>query len=456
MNNFERYFSWPNVQLEHFYIFFALAAILSLYLVIKSRSRYKIEIYFLIFFLLTGNYNNLLTIRIPGFSLFEIQPERFLFFVFLFLIVRKTFLSKNTISLNLKGNNPSFMMALIGFALMLIISQSVNITDIGIGVVLKNILGVMSFLVILTALQLIADKGTYDLIGSAIIVGAVISTSVSLIQLIIDPYFLRMGDDRLAFGGFLRSNGIFSTEYFNSYYLIIAISWSLVTIKNNVLKIVLIAFFCLGVISSFQRMSWIILSLVLFTYLLFINKVAIEKLLLAGLTGLAIILSISILYYQDIMNSSLVKERLTNSVDARKGYYSMVLDNIGDKPIFGYGDLKNDVYYTNMLRITGDRDRASATTGDLHSGYFSALFLFGIPAFVFFISFVFLSVIYYSRLIKDNLYFVIPFVVAIIFMIGNLTNTFLFLKYITFLFAVHIGVGMGINRIREQKSLKAQ
>lgn len=456
MNNYEQYFNWPNVQLQHFYVFFALATVVALYLVIKSKSRYKIEFFFLVFFLLTGNINNLLTIKIPGFSLFEIQPDRFMFFIFLFLILRKTLLSKTKISLNINGNIPSFIVALIGFALMLIISQSVNITEIGVGVVLKNILGVLNFLVVLIALQLIADKATYDLIGRAIIVGAIISTSVSLIQLSIDPYFLRIGDDRLAFGGFLRSNGIFSTEYFNSYYLIIAISWVFVTIKNNPLKIVLVGFFCLGVISTFQRMSWIILILVLFTYLFFINKVAIEKLLLAGLTCVAILLSISIFYYQDIMNSSLVKERLTNSVDGRKGYYTMVLDNIGKKPIFGYGDLKNEVYYANMLRITGDRDRATATTGDLHSGYFSAIFLFGIPAFVFFISFVFLSVIYYSRLIKDNLYFVIPFVVAFIFMIGNLTNTFLFLKYITFLFAVHIGVGMGINKIRDQISLESQ
>ena len=450
MNDFEQYFNWPNVQLHHFFIFFALAALASLYLVIKSKSRYKVELFFLTFFLLTGNTNTLLIIKIPGFSLFEIQPERFLFFIFLFLIIRITLVSKVKLSLSVNGTIPWFMVAIFGFIIMVILSQIVNGSEIGIGAVLKTILGSLNFLVIIIALQLIADKASYDLIGRTIIIGAVISTIVSLIQLSVDPYFLRIGDDRLAFGGFLRSNGIFSTEYFNSYYLIIAISWVLITIKNNLLKTVLVCLFSLGVISSFQRMSWIILILVLFTYLVFIKKVAIEKLLLAGLTGLAILLTLSVFYYQDIMKSSVVKERLTNSVEGRKGYYSMVLDNIGKKPIFGYGDLKNEVYYVNMLRITGNRDRATAKTGDLHSGYFSTLFLYGIPAFVFFVSFVFLSAIYYSRAIKDNLYFVIPFLVAIIYMIGNLTNTFLLLKYITFLFAVHIGIGMGINKIREQ------
>ena len=177
---------------------------------------------------------------------------------------------------------------------------------------------------------------------------------------------------------------------------------------------------------------------------------AIEKLVLIGLSSLAILLSISIFYYQDIMNSSLVKERLTNSVEGRKGYYTMVLDNIGEKPLFGYGGLKNEVYYVNLLRITGKRERATGEEGDLHSGYFSALFLYGIPAFICFTLFVVLSVFYYSRSFKYNLYFVIPFLVSIIYMIGNLTNTFLFLKYISVLYAIHIGIGLGINKISEQ------
>ena len=359
-------------------------------------------------------------------------------------------LSRGKLQLTLTKTIPYFEVALFAYVILLVVSVLVNFSHIGVAEGLKTILDALTFLVLIIALRLMADKASYDLIGKTIIIGAVASSIVSLLQLSIDPYFLRIGDARLAFGDVLRSNGIFSTEYFNSYYLIIAIAWTLISVKNNQLKIVLICLFSLGVLSSFQRMSWIILILVLFTYLVFIKKVAIEKLLLVGLSSLALVLSLSIFYYQDIMNSSLVKERLSDSIDGRKGYYSMVLDNIGKKPLFGYGDLKNEVYYVNMLRITGDRDRATATTGDLHSGYFSALFLYGIPAFICFTLFVLLAVFYYSRSFNDNLYFVIPFLVSILYLIGNLTNTFLFLKYISVLYAIHIGIGMGINKIREQ------
>ena len=206
----------------------------------------------------------------------------------------------------------------------------------------------------------------------------------------------------------------------------------------------------MGVISSFQRMSWIVLSLVLITYLVSIRRMALQKLLVLGLAGLSLLIGVALFFYRDIAQSALVQDRLVDSIDGRKGYYGLVLNNIHKKPVFGYGNLKNDVYYENMLRITGSRDRATAESGDLHSGYFSALFLYGIPAAAFFILFVVSAVYHYSRAITVNRYFIIPFLVSILYMIGNLTNTFLFLKYISILFAIHIGIGMGIEKIRLQ------
>jgi hypothetical protein len=150
------------------------------------------------------------------------------------------------------------------------------------------------------------------------------------------------------------------------------------------------------------------------------------------------------------MNSSLVKERLTEEVGSREGYYSMVLDNIGQKPLFGYGDRNNEVYYANMLRITRDRDRAYGITGGIHSTYFSVLFFHGILAFVVFTLFAILSVFYYLRQLNHNLYYVIPFLVSILYLVGSLTNTFLFLSYITVLYAIHIGIGMGINKLEKE------
>ncbi|MBT9186741.1 O-antigen ligase family protein [Zobellia russellii] len=447
MSNYEQHFNWTGVQIHHYYIYFVIAGLIASYLTYKSDSKYKLEGFLLSFYFLTGNINDLLTIKIPGFSFFEIQPIRLIYLLLLFFIVRTTLLSKEKIPPSDNFRIPYFIIPLVLYILLQIISISVNLDDVGLPEALKTILESVAFVIILVGLRLMADQATYDLVGKSIIVGGVITSLVAFIQLGYDPYFLRIGDERLAFGNVLRSNGLFTAEYYNSYFLIIAITWTLTTVKKNFLKVFLVVLFSLGVITSFMRMSWIILIVVLATYLIFINKVALEKLLFAALSGLMIILSLSIFYYQDIMNSSLVKERLSDSVGGRKGYYTMVLDNIDQKPWLGFGGLTNDVYYVNLLRITQDRDRATATTGSLHSGYFSSMFEYGIPASVCFTLFIILSAVYYSTSFKKNLYFVIPFLVSIIFMVGNLTNTFMFLSYLSVLYAVHIGMGMGIRKI---------
>ncbi len=452
MGNYSKLFSWNEVHLHHFYIYFAFAVIAAFYLTYKSNSKYKFELFFISFYFLTGNINELLTIKIPGFSFFEIQPIRFIYLLLAVFMIRKTMFSRKKLNLTLNKKVPWFVVFLYAFCALLILSVTFNITHIGISKGLKTILDTLAFLVLLESLRKMADKPSYDLIGKSIMIAAVVTSLVSLIQISVDPYFLRIGHARPAFGNFLRSNGIFSTEYYNSYYLIIAITWTLVTVKKNLLKITFVLLFSLGVLSTFQRMSWLILALVIVTYLVFIKKAAIEKMLLIGLTGLALVLSLSIFYYQDVMNSTVVKERLSDSVDGRKGYYSMVIDNIGDKPLFGYGDFNHEVYYVNMLRITSSRDRAEGITGGLHSSYFAALFRYGFPTFVCFVLFVVLSVFYYSKSFKSNLYFVIPFLVSILYMVGGLTNSFLFLSYISILYAVHIGIGMGINKIEEESN----
>jgi len=448
MIDFNQYFSWPNVQLSYFFIYYVIAAAIAFYLIKKSKTKFKIELFFISFYLLTGNINELLTIKIPGISFFEIQPTRFIYLMLAVFVIRKTFFSNEQNYFNTAKKTPLFMLALYAFVGMLVISVAANIGHMGISEGIKVILDAIAFLILVAATRMMADMPSYKLLGKVVIIGAVITSLVSFVQVFIDPYFLRIGDARLAFGTLLRPNGLFDAEYSNAYFLITAIAWTLVTIKKNSVKVILVSLFSLAVISTFMRMSWIILIVVLVTYLVFIHKVAVEKLVLAALVGLAIILSTSIFYYQDFMKSSFVQERLTESVEGRRGYYAIVLDNIGKKPLVGYGDINNEVYYVNMLRITNSRERADGVTGGFHSTYFSVLFFYGLPAFVCFTLFVLLTVFYFGRSYKRNIYLVMPFLVGILYLVGNLTNTFLFLSYLSVLYAFHIGIGLGINNLK--------
>jgi hypothetical protein len=100
-----------------------------------------------------------------------------------------------------------------------------------------------------------------------------------------------------------------------------------------------------------------------------------------------------------------------------------------------------------MLRITHDRDRATGITGDFHSGYFSTMFFYGLPAFLAFAGFILAAIIYFGGLIKSSLVFAIPFLVALLFGVGNLTNTFLLPEYLTLLFVMHMGIGQKLREL---------
>ena len=111
----EQFFKWQEVHFVHFYIYFVIAAIVVFYLTIKSNSRYKVLIFLLSFYLLTGNLNELLTIKIPGFSLFEFQLKRILFLMLSFFLVRRVFFSKEKIILTTNGKIPWWEVTLYGY-----------------------------------------------------------------------------------------------------------------------------------------------------------------------------------------------------------------------------------------------------------------------------------------------------------------------------------------------------
>ncbi len=446
MNVGDHLFRWQEVHLIHFYIYLVIAALIAYYLVKKSNSEYKFELFFLSFYVLTGNLNEILTISIPGFSLFEIQPKRFLLLILSFFLIKKILFSREKVSMTSNGKIPWWEIMLYAYFIFFVISQFANIAVIGISEILVNLSFEFTFLVIILALRLMANDESYQVLGKSILIGATLSSILSIIQIAIDPYFLRIGIDRIAFGETIRANGMFDQEHYNSYFLITAIIWTIVLVKRKNLKIILISLYTIGIILSFHRMSWLILSSVLIIYFLFIDNVILDKLILAGLSGIAIILAVFIFYHRDIMDTSLVQERLTDSVDGREGYYTMVMENIHKKPLFGYGGRNNEVYYSYMLKITGRVGRATGTEGGIHSGYFSAMFYTGIPVFFFFTMFALLSVFYFAKLSLKDRFFAIPFFIAFIFLVGNLTNTLMFSKHVGVFYALHLGIAMGVKQ----------
>ncbi len=444
----------PEMDSIYFYAYLAMTFLIALRLILKSQSKYKTELFFLSFFLISGNISEYLTFSIPGVSFFEIQPDRFLFFLFSFFILKNLLFPKDSIKLPFGWSMPWFKIILYFYVFLVIASQAFHVYHNGIAELITNIVYAINILIIMYYVRTMTDQETIRIIGTTIVIGAVLASLVSLIQFAVDPMFLRVGDQRIAFGDILRSNGIFISEYLNAYFIITALSWVLVTYKNSWLKLFLFVLFSFGVICAFQRMSWLILSIVVFIYIVFIEKVAASKLLALGLSGMAVLIIAFLFFRSDIMNSTLVRQRLSEPVNSRAGYYTTAINNVGKKPIFGFGGKNNETYYYNMLMITYDRDRATGLTGDFHSGYFSTMFYYGLIAFLAFVALVISSITFFARLLKKHLIFSIPFLVALLYGIGNLTNTFLLDAFLCILFAIHLGIGQRLKELHQETNGK--
>ena len=177
-------------ELYH-YIFLGIGAVLSFFLVARSGVSDKLEHYCLTFFLLTGNFNEALTFKIPGVSLFEIQPVRFLFLLFSFFIFRKLLFSKQRFFENQSPwKLPAFMIFLLLNIVFVIISLFKHTADIGFSEVIVKVVLILNFLVIVYAFRILMTPKSFNLLGKTIAIGAVITCILSFIQ--VDPLFTKI------------------------------------------------------------------------------------------------------------------------------------------------------------------------------------------------------------------------------------------------------------------------
>ena len=433
----------------YMYIYFVVALGCICYWVFKGDVKYKFEMIVLCFFLMTNDINEFLTFKIPGIGFFEIQPERALFLTFSFLLFREWSFFKD------RNNSPMpktpwFLVLVILFVVFKTIAQIYHADQLG-GPpkVFILFLESLNIIVLIFAVQIIVNKENIGIIGKSIIFAGVFTAMISMIQVAYDPFFMRIGDFRRAFGSVFRANGIFSSENYNSCFMILSIAWVLYSIPKGWLRLLLIGFLSFGVFLTFHRMSYLILFFVLSIYFLLIERIAIDKLIAMGLGGICLLLVVGLMFNRQIMNSSVVQERLAEDQGGRLGYYIMVYNYIGDKPILGYGGKKNQVYYESMMKITRESNRATGTTGGIHNSYLSIMFYFGIPAFIFYTLFVAISLMYFGRLSFYHLIFSIPLVLGIFYAIGGMTNSYLFHRFPSILYAIHLGIGLGARYLKE-------
>ncbi|MEL7343105.1 MAG: hypothetical protein AAGM67_21655, partial [Bacteroidota bacterium] len=92
--------------------------------------------------------------------------------------------------------------------------------------------------------------------------------------------------------------------------------------------------------------------------------------------------------------------------------------------------------------------RATGEEGSIHNGYLSNMFYYGIPAFLFFILMIFSAMRFYLRLARVHYIYAIPFLFGFVYMMANLTNSFLPHKYVALLFSIQLAIFGGVLQNR--------
>lgn len=419
-------------------------SLFTLYAIWKSQGSFltKLVAFIVCHYLVTGEYDYAYTIPAPG---FDFQPVRLMFFSFAFILFYDNFLTRKK---SLDNGPPVFawfeifLFILVGYN---IISQFFHIGELEFKDIIVTCMNQMYVLIIYLTMKKYASRELIRLVCLFMIVGAVIASLIGIAQMVMDPLFMRIGDYRIAYGTFLRANGSFTNEYFYAYFVITALTWTIIFVKKPLIKFPLMGLFILGTFISFQRMSWVVLTLVMALYVFKILKIRYEIMAFISIGAAIILISVVLIFSRDIMGSTLVKQRLSEKPEGRLGYWGMVINNIGKSPFTGYGSTKSKTYFEQMLKVTKSRVRATAAEGDLHSGYLSSMFYFGIPSFVFFVLFNISTILYFIKLIPRHQFFAIPFLLAVLYLVANGTNTLLFDKYISIPLAIHLGLGMGVR-----------
>jgi len=305
------------------------------------------------------------------------------------------------------------------------------------------------FLLYLIFKKIITEKILF-VIFQVIIFMAVINALIAVIQLV-DPFFLRTGLPRIAFGSLYRSFGAFSSEYIFGGFQTIALFVVVSYMKKSWAKMSFILLMCFSIFITFHRMGLIILMVCTFLYIYKFTKKGI------GVPHVLVILFLTISIYpaytifSSFGESQLVKERLLNdTVSGRFAQFGLVIREMAHYPL-GLGSEDNVIYQKIMIKHghtkseIGKDGKYHDVGLPVHNGFLSVGIMYGISAmFIFTLLLSSMWKYFYKRASKENIITVIPVISVMVWGLANLSNGIIvFRAYNVLIIAMLVGAFVG-------------
>lgn len=417
------------------YVYLVVSLGITIYLLQKHQPKSTLIAFLVGFWIFVSDMANTpeFIIKIPG-APFELQPLRTLLLICLGFLVIKSILDnyrkKSPNSNTIQSVRPNYETYLELYILFTLVSYVVHYGLLGPAEFVIAITTVLVFYVVYVTVKKTADPGMIRVIRDAIIAVAVISSLVAIYQLLIDGSFLRVYPEfrRPAFGGLLRSTGVFRDDYMHAYAVIVGLIWTMFTMPDGVKKILVIGVLLIGILFAFMRMGYVVTFVVLGHYFYFMYQGNAKlKILLAVVGVIVMVVGVGWVITSGVLESSVAQERMLDEGTAEiRGelYVQAVKSSIKSTKsiLFGYGSIASTEYYDAMYNVTQSLKWATGERGGWHNLYLEILFFNGVGAAIVFIVFLFLATRYFYKIgVRENRTLLIPFYCILSFILANLS-----------------------------------
>jgi hypothetical protein len=298
------------------------------------------------------------------------------------------------------------------------------------------------------ALQSCWNEELMDAVFNIIILTAVISTFIGIVQLFVDQQFMRVGAGRIAFKNILRSSGLFQADYTQVYFCLIAWIIAVMRMEKGRLRTFVLYLTPIGMFLTFHRAGALIFLGVMIIYLVRFREIK-GRLVL----GFAFLVGLFLFYLLIGQNTFLtttgffsggLQERMSDdTISGRFAIYNVVLQRIPDFFWMGIGTKFSNIYYMDMF-TSGQTYAVGGEIGGVHNLFLNLAYLYGVPASFVMLTFIVTSVVNFFRKIELDRMIFIPFAVCLVFFFGNFSNWFYPDAEFSITVAIVTGLGMGL------------
>ena len=414
----------------------------SLFLVKRSGSSHKFLLFLIVWWLWAYTLPAIRNLIFPIAKGFEIQPSRVLLLLFFPYIFMKSLIGQRPRFLQ----ESSFEKFLIAFYITGLVGLIYHLGGaIGSREAFVTYSGWLTFLAVYLILRQYADEGMIVGILRAFIAIAILSSIVAIIQFLFLTDFLRYTFERPAFGGHLRSNGLFRDEYVHSYFCIIASYATLLFVKNRLSKALILTTLAIGVALSFHRMSW---AIFLITFgLSFFSLSKGKSLATKGLVVGAIVLAFisGNLWLESHKKSGFVQERVyDDTVTERVAFFEAAIKRISKEWMFGVGGVRTNAYYHDAV-VSGNEYVVTEEVGGIHNLYLFLAYFYGTPVALSFTGFLVAAAFFFWKCLKrTHTFYLFPAMTVLMFILANLSNWFPPNTDIAIYLAIIIGLSLSV------------